>query len=262
MKFLLLIILIFSFSFAKVEIVTSIIPQRVFVEKIGGNLVDVESIVEIGESPHTYEPKPSKMLSISKADIYFRIGVEFEEIWLEKFKSQNRDLKVINLSTKESKVDPHIWLSPTKVQRMAQEIFKSLAEFDSKNRAIYRENLENFLSEIKSLKSQIRETLKDVKGSSFLAFHPSWGYFAKEFDLIQLSIERDGKEPKPKELIQTLNLAKSKQIRVILTKPEVSDKSAKVIAKELNVKIFKISPLNPNWGENLLNLAKAIAARN
>ena len=84
--------------FAKVNIVVSIVPQVKFVKLIGGDRVDVALMVEAGNSPHTYEPKPSQMKDISKADIYFSIGVEFEEAWLGRFANQNADMKIVDTS--------------------------------------------------------------------------------------------------------------------------------------------------------------------
>jgi zinc transport system substrate-binding protein len=83
---------------ANMDVVVSILPQKTFVEEIGQDKVNVSLMVKPGNSPHTYEPKPSQMKQISKADLYFSIDVEFEHVWLEKFKSQNKQMKVIDLS--------------------------------------------------------------------------------------------------------------------------------------------------------------------
>ena len=91
-----------------------------------------------------------------------------------------------------------------------------------------------------------------------MVFHPSWGYFADEFGLTQLAIQTHGKNPKPKELIYILKKAKKENIQAIFASPEFSMKTAKQIARELNIKVLKVSPLNPNWSQNLIDLAKAI----
>jgi zinc transport system substrate-binding protein len=102
--------------------------------------------------------------------------------------------------------------------------------------------------------------LKDIRAKEkFMVFHPSWGYFANEYNLTQIAVEVEGKKPKPKEMIMIINEAIKENVKVIFTQPEFSDKSAKIIAKEANVSVKKISPLNPDWSENLINMAKAIA---
>jgi zinc transport system substrate-binding protein len=92
-----------------------------------------------------------------------------------------------------------------------------------------------------------------------MVFHPSWGYFAHAYNLEQIPIEIEGKTPKPKELIHIIKEAREEKVKAIFTQPEFSDSMAKVIAKELGIKVVKVSPLNPQWSENLINIAHAIA---
>ena len=103
-------------------------------------------------------------------------------------------------------------------------------------------------------------SLEDTR--RFMVFHPSWGYFAQAYNLEQIAVEVEGKEPKPKELIHLLKEAKEEKVKAIFTQPEFSDTVAKIIAKELQIPVVKVSPLAPNWSENLINIAKAIAGVN
>jgi zinc transport system substrate-binding protein len=275
MKKLLYFLLFSSFSFAQTKVIVSILPQKIFVDKIGGEKIDSSVMVQAGASPHNYEPKASQMRKITKADIYFSVGVEFEKIWLDKFKNQNQNLivsdsaKNINKSAMHShhheheeitSKDPHVWVNPINVKQIAQNIFETLSSFDSDNRDYYKANLENYLKELDALDHQIREILKKTpKDSTFMVFHPAWGYFASRYNLKQLPVEIEGKEPKMKALVKLIKQAQRAKVHAIFTQPEFSDKSAQIIAKNLNIKVIKASPLAPNWSENLLNLAKAIA---
>ncbi|SFV62858.1 Zinc ABC transporter, periplasmic-binding protein ZnuA [hydrothermal vent metagenome] len=267
MKKLLFICLFSILTFAKTNVIVSILPQKIFVDKIGGDKVNTTVMVETGASPHNYSPKPSQMKAVSKADIYFSIGVEFEKIWLEKFKYQNKDLKVIDVSKNIQKyhdshkeLDPHIWVDPLNVKIIAQNIYNALIDEDKNSSSYYKKNLELFLKELDTLDSDIKTILeKTPKNSSFMVFHPSWGYFAKRYNLRQLPVEIEGKEPKMKALIKLMKQAKKENVHAIFTQPEFSDKSAQIIAKNLNIKVIKASPLAPNWSENLKNLAKTIA---
>lgn len=260
--------------------VVSIAPLQIFVEKIGGDKINTTVMVPEGSSPHTYEPKPSQMKEITKAQIYFAIEVEFEKVWLEKFKNQNQNLIIsdvvydLNKSTISehhhddeadekhihSTLDPHIWVDPINVKHIAQNIYTTLSQVDSNNSDYYKKNLENYIKELDTLNSQIKEILKDVpKDATFMVFHPAWGYFAKRYHLKQLAVEVEGKEPKMKALIKLMKEAKAQKVQAIFTQPEFSDKSAKLISNNLGIKVIKSSPLAKNWAENLLNLAKAIA---
>lgn len=272
--------MIVSLGYAKVDAVVSILPQMTFVKQIGGDKVNIALMVEPGNSPHSYEPKPSQMKEISKARLYFAIGVEFENVWLERFKAQNSSMQIVDTSVNVSKLamkkhkheghhkhhdkkeglDPHIWTAPNNLKIIAQNILKALKESDKANEAYYKANYDKFIAQIDQVDQEIKEILKDTpKGAKFMVFHPAWGYFAKQYGLIQLPIEVEGKEPKPKTVAKLINKAKKEKIRAIFTAPEFSDTTAKTIADELGISVIKVSPLNPKWGQNLINLAKAIA---
>ena len=287
MKKLLYFLLFSSFSFAQTNIIVSIVPLKIFVDKIGGDEVHTSVMVQAGASPHNYEPKASQMKAVSNADIYFSIEVEFEKVWIEKFTNQNKNLLVSNVvynlnkatspthehQEKKEKtsskfqhehevleLDPHIWVNPIHVKKIAHNIFTTLATFDPKNIDFYKKNLDTYIKELDSLDNQIKKILKDIpKGSTFMVFHPAWGYFANRYNLKQLPVEIEGKEPKMKALIRLMKEAKKENVHAIFTQPEFSDKSAQIIAKNLNITVIKASPLARNWSQNLLNLAKAIA---
>ena len=135
-----------------------------------------------------------------------------------------------------------------------------MVEFDSKNKNYYLANYNNFIKEIEQTDKKIKNTLSKIeKNSKFMVFHPSWGYFAKEYNLVQFEIEVEGKEPKPKMLQKIIEEAKEENIKAIFTQTEFSDKSAKVIAAELKIKVLKETPLAKDWSQNLINMANAIA---
>ena len=329
MRFLISLFLLVSFVYAQTNIVVSILPQQTFVEKIGGEKVNVSTMVKPGSDPHSYEPKPSQMRDISKADIYFPIGVEFEDIWLDKFTSQNKDMKIVEMTEgikflemkahnhhheHEAKhdehddheghehhdhadhdnhdedhkthanhddhddhddheehhdhdehegKDPHTWTSPKNVKIMAKNIYETLVKVDSSNKNYYEKNYNDFIEEINQTDKKIKEILSVLpEKSKFMVFHPSWGYFANEYNLIQLAIEVEGKEPKPKMLKKIIDEAKEENVKAILTQTEFSDKSAKVIANELKIKVIKETPLAQDWSQNLIKIANTIANNN
>jgi zinc transport system substrate-binding protein len=275
--FILLSVLLWTPAFSKLNIIVSIQPQMEFVKKIGGEHINPTLMVLAGKSPHNYEPKPLQMIEVSNASLYLAIDVEFEKVWLPKFKSQNSHLKVVDISKDINKtsinkgkhhkheyehkdgLDPHIWVDPINVKIIARNIADALCAIDSNNSDDYQKNLEHYLGELDMLDSEIKEILeKTPKNSKFMVFHPSWGYFAREYGLEQIAIEVEGKSPKPKEIIAILKEAKKEKIKAIFTQPEFSDKSARIIANELKIEVIKTSPLAKDWAKNLKNLAKAI----
>ena len=275
-KILPLLCLSTAYIFANIDAIVSILPQKTFLQAIGGDKINITLMVQPGNSPHTYEPKPSQMISISKADIYMTIGVEFEKVWLPKFINLNHKMKVIHLSHdiekipmvhthhEESKsLDPHIWTSPSNVKIIAQNIYKALITIDKMNMLYYKNNLNKFLDNVEQTDKKIKKTLATLKDNrSFMVFHPSWGYFAKAYHLEQITVEVEGKNPKPRELVNLIKKAKEKKVKAIFTQPEFSDSTAKIIAKELDIPVVKVTPMNPHWSKNLLNIAKTIAGQN
>ena len=295
-KFIILGMLgLISLVHAKINTVVSILPQKTFLKAIGGDKVNIALMVKPGNSPHTYEPKPSQMIDISKADIYFSIGIQFEEAWLPKFATQNKNMKIVNIgksvkriamaehnhddedehehhnadhnadhnedeNEEHNSLDPHIWTSPNNVKIIAKNILTHLVEIDKNNKKYYEKNYDIFINSVNNTNTKIKEILSETnKGTKFMVFHPAWGYFAKQYSLVQVPIEIEGKKPKPRDIIKLIKDAKKQNIKAILTAPEFSDKLAKQIAKELNIPIIKISPLNPKWSNNLINLAKTIS---
>ena len=279
-KILLIVSILNTFIFANINATVSILPEQTFVKAIGGDKVNVSLMVLPGNSPHTYEPKPSQMKDIAKSTLYFAIGVEFENVWLHKFKNLNQNMQVIDLTSgikklsmaahdhevehahEKKSADPHIWTSPDNVKIIAANIYKALTKADPSNESYYKQNYETFLTHIEETDSKIKNILSSKpKGTTFMVFHPSWGYFAEIYGLKQLPVEIEGKSPKPKELINLLKEAKEEKISAIFTQPEFSDSIANVMANELNIKVVKVSPLSPKWSENLINIANAIAGK-
>ncbi len=159
-------------------------------------------------------------------------------------------------------LDPHTWTSPANVKIMAVNIYKALVEVDPANKEFYKSNLDDFIKEIKDTDKKISAILNDVKPKSkFIVLHPSWGYFANQYNLVQVAVEVEGKSPKPKEMMMIIDEAKEEKAKVIFTQPEFSDKMAQIIAKETNIAVNKISPLSSDWSENLIGMAKAIAGK-
>jgi len=269
---------------APMPVAVSILPQRYFVERIGGQLVKVEVMIPPGGTPEAYEPRPGQMNALSQAGIYFACGVPFEAIWLPKLISANPKILVIHTekdiqkrrmeahwdsggsikasggrSHEEQGNDPHIWLSPPLVILQARTIFEALAETDPQNRASYETNYKKFVSDLVELDlflSRLFET--DVKSHAFMVFHPAWGYFADAYGLRQMPVEVEGKEPKAKELDEFIKRARELGAKAIFVQPQYSPKTAQTIADAVGGKLVEADDLAPDWEKNLRQVAEQI----
>ncbi len=268
----------------------SILPQKYFVEQIAGDKVKVNVMVRSGFSPATYEPQTSQMKLLSDSQVYFSIGVPFENAWLEKFESANKSMTIVDTSKHISKIkmdkhehhdeekheeehhdedehkdehhedglDPHVWLDPLLVKVQAKSIYDTLIHMDSSNKAFYTKNYHDFLKKLDELNMKIESKLKNVSKSEFMVFHPSWGYFAKRYDLEQIVVEKEGKEPKPKEIVELIKEAKEHQIKVIFVSPQFSQKAAQTIARSIKGTVVNIDHLAYDYPTGLISTAQAI----
>ena len=276
------------------QITVSILPQKYFVEKITKDKFEINVMVQPGASPHTYEPKTSQMKALAASKVYFSTGVSFEHVWLDKFKKNAKDTLFVDLSegieklamgkhehhedeVKEDKhheneghekhddhdedgLDPHIWLDPILVKTQAKNIYDTMVKVDAQNADFYKTNYEQFLKELDELDTNLKTILAPFKDKAFMVFHPSWGYFAKRYDLEQIPIELQGKEPKPNELVELIKDAKEHDIKIVFVSPQFSQKSAKTISQNIDAKVAIIDPMVNNWSEGLILTAKEIAS--
>lgn len=273
----------------KLNLTVSILPQKYFVEKIGGELVTVNVMVGAGVSAETYEPLAQQLANLSKSSAYISIGVPFEQAWLEKIKSANPDISIVNSSEGIDKIpmighdhhdhghddehshqkddheeekeslDPHVWLSPQLAKIQAQNIYQELVKLDAKNEAIYQQNLAKFLTEIDELDKQITEKFASINQRKFLIYHPAWAYFAQDYDLQQTSIELEGQEATSGELADLITQAKEDNIRVVFADSQFPSKTVDTFAREINGEVILLNPLAENWSENLLQVADKLA---
>ena len=228
-----------------IQVFVSIVPQKYFVEKIGGDFVAISVMVPPGASPASYEPKPHQMIALSKAKICFTVGVPFEKIWLEKIIATNSDMLCIHTESGIEKIpmqhnqahgiqDPHVWLSPPLVMIQARNIVSGLIAVDPLHQTVYEANYKKFIAELVDLDAEIRGVLAERgKGLEFMVFHPAWGYFARAYGLKQVPVEIEGKAPKPADLQRLIQHAKERDITMVFTQLQFSSKHANVIANAI-----------------------------
>ncbi len=280
-----------------ISVFVSIVPQKYFVEQIGGDMVDVKVMVKPGSSPHNYEPKPQQLTDLAKAKIYFAVGVPFEGSWLDKIASSNPDMLVVHTEENIEKLqmaahhhhdeeaegndeehhdhdvneheedehdehglDPHIWLSPVLVKIQASSILSALQKTDPEHAAIYESNFKSFIQRVDALDNELKELFKGRKGLQFMVFHPSWGYFADAYGLKQVPVELEGKDPSPKQLQILIHEALEDNIKVVFVQPQFSKRSAEVIAGAIGGSVAVADPLAEQWETNLRDVADKFKA--
>ncbi len=266
-----------SFAAAeKLKVYVSIVPQEYFVERIGGDRVEVKALVQPGDSPATYQPTPQQIAGLAGAELYFRIGVPFEKGFMPKVESLNSGLKVVDtragikLRTMKGKhgsadnpnaiKDPHIWLNPMLVKIQAETITAALIQADPAGEAEYTRNYQEFCADLDKLDSSLKKELEPVKGEMFMVFHPAWGYFADEYGVVQEAIELEGKNPTAKQLARLIEQAQTEQVRVIFVQPQFSKAAAENVAASIGGVVVSVNPLSRDYINNLKNVGEKIEA--
>ena len=253
----------------KVGVVVTLLPQAEFVESVGGEKVEITVMVPPGVSPHTYEPVPSQMAALAGAEMYAKVGsgVEFELVWMDKLLAINKDILVVDCSRgielqkmadehedEHGALDPHIWMSPRNAQIMVQNIYEGLAQVDPDNRVYYEQNRDAYFQKLNQLDQDIRDGLSRVANRSFMVYHPAFGYFAGEYNLTMLPIEKEGKEPTPAGLVNLIEQAKEHDIKVIFAEPQFNPQSAEVIAGAIEGRVIFINSLARDYIMNMRGL--------
>ncbi len=265
-----------TLMWGRIDVVVTILPLKTFVEKIAGEHAEVTVMVGPGANPVTYEPKPSQMRKVAEARIYFSIGVPFEKAWLPRFAAQNPQMRIVDSSRGIEKLpmdshhhhdghshhshslDPHVWLSPRLVKIVARNIAETLVASDPLHRVQYLRNLKRFEEEIDRIDGRLRRILGPCRGETMMVFHPSWGYFARDYGLKQVSVEIEGKEPKSRKLLELIREAKEEGVDALFVQPQFSMRTARAIADAVGAKIVEADPLAPDWGENLIRVAQSL----
>ncbi len=276
LKIFILLFYSFTLLFAKESVVVSIAPQKFFVQKVAGDLIDISILVPSGSSPATYAPKPKQLQILKNSKLYFTIGVAFEQHWLKRFQSINSNLKIVDTTKNIKKLkmshehdkehheglDPHVWLSPKLVALQVKTITKALISIDPKNKIRYISNRDKFLDEINEIDIKISKLLSTLTNREFIVFHPSFGYFAKDYNLTQIAIEKEGKEPSLRYIKKVIDYASKHNIQTIFVAPQFSKKSASRIASQIDANIKVIDPLAKNWDTNIIKIAKSFKSAN
>ncbi|GAB4230696.1 MAG: zinc ABC transporter substrate-binding protein [Chlamydiales bacterium] len=257
------------------QALVSIAPHKYFVEKIAGDTVKVKVLLPPGANAHSYDPTPKQVISASQADLWFRIGESFENKTLAALQSHNNRLKDIPLwkgidllqdshqcgYVGCSSADPHYWLSPQLAKIQAKNIYEALLKYYPENAQEYTKNYQLLIEELDQLDREIAVLLNPLADRTMMVSHPAYAYFAKDYDLIQLSVEFEGKDPTPKQLTRILNQAKQHKIKTIFIQPQFNNKGAKLIASQLGAEVVSLDPYQENYPQMMREIARNIAIK-
>lgn len=254
----------------KPVVAVTVVPEATFAKAVCGNLMEVITTVPPGYSPETYEPTPKEKEELSLARLYFAVGVPVEAASILPAVADVKTMKVVRLQDAVAKQykdrtfssgerDPHIWLSPKRAKVMVETMAQECGRLDAPHREQYEKNAQNYCSRLDALDADLKSTFSKVKTKDFLVFHPAFGYLAQDYGLTMYSLEEEGKEATPQHLQEMADLAKKRNIKTVFYQEEIDSKQSKAFAEEIGGKTVELSPLAPDYIENLEKMAKTMA---
>jgi zinc transport system substrate-binding protein len=259
----------------KPTVTVSIQPQKYLLEQIVGDRWEVKCLLGNGADPESYDPSMTHLLSLESSKGYLRIGnIPFESAILNKVVNSNPDLHVYNTSegvmlihgthsrdgadTGED-VDPHTWTSVRNAKIIANNMYDAMVELDPANREYYSHRLKRLEARLDSLDTAIDSILAPCRGASFVVWHPSLSYFARDYGLTQISLSPEGKEMSVEDINRAVTTAQRDSAKVMFFQKDADSRQAQTVNEQMGVKIVSINPLEYNWKDEMLNIAHAIA---
>ena len=254
-----------------VTVTVTISPYKYFVDQIAKGKVDVNVMVSNGNNPETYEPYAQQMMELSKSALYLKVGsIGFEQTWMKKLQDNAPDMKVIDTSvgikpakTPGGNIDPHVWMSCSNARIIASNILKALCELEPKNKAFFEKNYQSLLSIIDKRDSTIKESFKKDPDlvRKFVIYHPILTYFARDYQLEQLAIEEEGREPSASQLKSLIERARKEKIKFCLIQAEFANRNTTTFINESHTKPMDINPLEGDWNWAMQEAAAAVQGK-
>ena len=260
------------------RLTVSIPPQAWLVERLAGADRAVDVALAPGESPAVFDPTPRRLAELSGTALYLAVGVPMEHGLLDHLRSAVPDMKIVDLSRgltrlsahghshdhgdadHASDLDPHVWLSPRLMARMAKIAAEALAEDDPARAGEIRANLEAVQAELIELDADLARILAPTTGHTMLVYHPAYGYLAHDYGFTQLAVEEHGLPPSPRHLAELLDGLRDEHPRAVFVQPQAESGPLRALAEEAGLAVEVIDPLAHDYPENLRRMATAIAA--
>jgi len=265
-------------SAEKLKVFVSIPPQKYVVEQIGGDLVEVTSLLGEGDNPHNFSASPGVIKKLSSAALYFQVELPFEKVIVEKIKDyklalefKSHDLGVKKLSSAghhkcssdcahetEEGVDRHFWVSALNAVVMAENTVQALSEKRPELKKQFLTNFNRFKKRFLAFHELNSKVLQHYAGRAFYVYHPAFGYFADEFGLQQKAVEVEGKKPSPRQLIKLIREAKSAGVKTVVTQNQFDQRAAAKVAAAIDGNVVEVNPLQEDLYQTLTKLTEAV----
>ena len=250
-----------SQSNEKIKVVTTNSILYDMVKNVGGDNVEIHSIVPIGQDPHEYEVKPKDIKALTDADVVFYNGLNLEtgNGWFENALSQANksyeDGSVVKVSKNvkplylngakegdESKQDPHAWLSLDNGIKYVEEISKALIKKNDNYKDDIQSNTKDYIAKLEDLKKESHDKFNDIpkEQRAMITSEGAFKYFSKQFDIKpgyiwEINTEKQGT---PEQMKQAVKFVQDNNLKHLLVETSVDKKSMQSLSEETNLDIY------------------------
>lgn len=262
----------------KLRVAASFYPLADFAKRVGGDLVEVMTIVPSGIEPHDFEPSAKDIAALRWQKVFLINGGGFEP-WAEKLKNDltKSGVTIIDMvsklnvapivGTSEDKgigVDPHVWLDPILVKVETAIIRDTFISIDPANAATYTSNAAAFIGELEELHQDFQSGLQPCVRRDPIVSHNAFRYLGRRYklDFIPIAGLSPEEEPSLKRLGELANLARQRQIKYIFFETLASPKLAETLSQEVGAQTLVLNPIEGitekerTAGENYLSLMR------
>jgi zinc/manganese transport system substrate-binding protein len=252
-----------SESRAELKIVTTTTDYADVARQVGGDKVQVHSVMKGPENVHNVLAKPTEMVFLNKADLFVHGGLDSEP-WRDNFVKGARNPRVlpntpgwvdmsVGIELKEvptGRIDrsmgdvhaygnPHFQLDPQNAQRMAATLVRAMAAADPANADFYKANAVKFVNDMADVSREIREKFKPYDGLKVVTFHPAWLYFADAvpIEIVGTIEPKPAITPSPAQVARTIDLMKRQGVKVVICETYDDRKLAQSVADQAGAKM-------------------------
>lgn len=270
----------------------SIEPERFLLEQIAGPEYRVVTVLDPGANPETFEPSMRTRGDIARAEAYFAVGgLPFEA----QLRGSDSGLKFYSVSEGIEPVygthddcpahahdqadddhddadaedadhdhgqgDPHTWTSVKNARVMARNMYQRLVQLNPQQRAQFTDRYRRLDARLDSLDRAVSARLAPVRGQSFVVWHPSLSYFARDYGLKQISIGWESKEASPTALRHAIDTGRESGARVFFLQREFDSRQAKSVNAEMGMTEVVIDPMSYDWMQQINLIANELSKR-
>ena len=249
-KFAIFALIIFtsmSIASAKIKVVSTFSILGDMVQNIGGNNIELTTLVGANGDGHVYEPTPADAKSVAAADVVFVNGLGFEG-WIDRLvKASGYKGKVI-IATEgikelkfEGELDPHAWQDLSNGRIYIKNIKNALINVDPKNSNLYKKNFIAYDKILESMDKSTKDKFADIpkKNRKVITSHDAFLYFGRAYGIdfrspVGVTTES---EPSAGELAELITEMRKDNIKALFAENITDPRLIKQLAKEVNAQI-------------------------